>query len=219
MRQIVALAEYSRQSLQFCGAKRASRMTTPERGILHFYTDQQEFYKRSPARSSCASWARPRNTVSADEVIRTSRPCRRMRGARSSAAILRPATSRATCICFTTALAACAAAAGVDFSLWHDSDPLAAGRRKSNWRGMHRCAGAPPQRICGCRGGGHGQLFRALLRPLGMRLMLYPGKGYSATYPILDPASAPTVSLTDDGHASWCFRAWDRACAWRVRAS
>jgi D-amino-acid dehydrogenase len=33
-----------------------------------------------------------------------------------------------------------------------------------------------------------------------MRLMLYPGKGYSATYPILDPSAAPTVSLTDDGH-------------------
>jgi D-amino-acid dehydrogenase len=39
-----------------------------------------------------------------------------------------------------------------------------------------------------------------LLAPLGIRLMIYPGKGYSATYPILDPDAAPTVSLTDDGH-------------------
>ena len=31
-----------------------------------------------------------------------------------------------------------------------------------------------------------------LLAPLGIRLMIYPGKGYSATYQVLEPAAAPT---------------------------
>src|SRR5262249_6108732 len=31
-------------------------------------------------------------------------------------------------------------------------------------------------------------------------LPLYPGKGYSATFEILDPSRAPTVSVTDDGY-------------------
>jgi D-amino-acid dehydrogenase len=39
-----------------------------------------------------------------------------------------------------------------------------------------------------------------LLAPLGMRLMIYPVKGYSVTIPILNPDAAPSISLTDDGH-------------------
>ena len=37
-----------------------------------------------------------------------------------------------------------------------------------------------------------------LLRPLGIRVPIYPAKGYSVTISITDPAVAPTVSLTDD---------------------
>jgi D-amino-acid dehydrogenase len=39
-----------------------------------------------------------------------------------------------------------------------------------------------------------------LLRPLGIRLALYPLKGYSLTLPVLDERKAFTVSLTDDEH-------------------
>jgi len=45
-----------------------------------------------------------------------------------------------------------------------------------------------------------GSFSPALLAPLGLKLMIYPGKGYSATYPVTNAAAAPTVSLTDDGH-------------------
>jgi D-amino-acid dehydrogenase len=39
-----------------------------------------------------------------------------------------------------------------------------------------------------------------LVRPLGVACNVYPAKGYSATFPILDPLAAPTVSLTDSSH-------------------
>jgi len=39
-----------------------------------------------------------------------------------------------------------------------------------------------------------------LLRPLGVRLPVYPAKGYSATLALDKEAVAPSVSLTDDGH-------------------
>jgi D-amino-acid dehydrogenase len=39
-----------------------------------------------------------------------------------------------------------------------------------------------------------------LLRPLGLRLPVYPAKGYSATVPLAADSVAPSVSLTDDGH-------------------
>src|SRR5690606_20620372 len=36
------------------------------------------------------------------------------------------------------------------------------------------------------------------LRPLGMRVPIYPAKGYSVTMDVADASCAPTVSLTDD---------------------
>jgi len=39
-----------------------------------------------------------------------------------------------------------------------------------------------------------------LLRPLGIRLPVYPAKGYSATLPLSGASIAPTVAMTDDGH-------------------
>ena len=38
------------------------------------------------------------------------------------------------------------------------------------------------------------------LRPLGVPLAIYPAKGYSVTLPVLEPAAAWTVSLSDEAH-------------------
>lgn len=40
--------------------------------------------------------------------------------------------------------------------------------------------------------------------------MIYPGKGYSATYTVTQPQLAPMVSLTDDGHKLVISRLGDR---------
>jgi D-amino-acid dehydrogenase len=45
-----------------------------------------------------------------------------------------------------------------------------------------------------------GSFSQPLLKPLGVNLMIYPGKGYSATYDIIKPDAAPIISLTDDGY-------------------
>jgi D-amino-acid dehydrogenase len=37
-------------------------------------------------------------------------------------------------------------------------------------------------------------------RAIGLRLPIYPAKGYSATLPVSDAARAPSVSITDDEH-------------------
>ena len=55
------------------------------------------------------------------------------------------------------------------------------------------------------RVGGHhvlalGSYSPLFLKPLGVRLPVYPAKGYSVTLALPDGVAAPTVSLTDDGH-------------------
>ncbi|MCE2510061.1 MAG: D-amino acid dehydrogenase [Alphaproteobacteria bacterium] len=44
-----------------------------------------------------------------------------------------------------------------------------------------------------------GSYSSLLLRPLGMRLPIYPAKGYSVTLPIRDSNRAPSRSITDEG--------------------
>jgi len=49
-----------------------------------------------------------------------------------------------------------------------------------------------------------------LLRPLGVPCLVYPAKGYSATYPVLDAERVPHVSLTDAAHKLVMSRFGDR---------
>lgn len=55
-----------------------------------------------------------------------------------------------------------------------------------------------------------GSLSPLIVRPLGERLPIYPVKGYSITAPVLDPARAPQVSLTDESRRIVCSRLGDR---------
>ncbi|MDE0207947.1 MAG: D-amino acid dehydrogenase [Candidatus Tectomicrobia bacterium] len=50
----------------------------------------------------------------------------------------------------------------------------------------------------------------ALLRPLGIRLPIYPVKGYSLTFPVGDWDGAPVVPMSDDGHHVALVRIGDR---------
>jgi D-amino-acid dehydrogenase len=49
-----------------------------------------------------------------------------------------------------------------------------------------------------------------LLAPIGLSALVYPAKGYSATLGIVDPAAAPTVSITDDAKKMVFTRLGDR---------
>ena len=43
-----------------------------------------------------------------------------------------------------------------------------------------------------------GSVTDALLRPIGLRVPIFPVKGYSLTVPVVDPSLAPEVCITDE---------------------
>ena len=45
-----------------------------------------------------------------------------------------------------------------------------------------------------------GSYSPSLLRPLGIKLPVYPLKGYSITIPVTNPGAAPIGSLTDESY-------------------
>ena len=199
LRRIVALADYSRRSLQALRADTGIDYDHLERGILHFYTDQREFDKACAAAAAMRALGCPRMTIDADEVVRIE-PALRAARPRLVGGDFTASDESGDVYRFTTQLAARCAAAGVRFAYDTTATRLLAeagkiaGVEVIDGAGRHQVLRADAVVVA------LGSFSPALLAPLGIRLMIYPGKGYSATYPIADAAAAPTVSLTDDGH-------------------
>jgi len=199
LRRIVALADYSRRSLQALRAETGIAYDHLTRGILHFYTDDKEFDRACRAAAAMRDLGCPRMTVDADDVVRIEpalAPVRRkLVGGDFTASDESGDVYR-----FTTQLAARGATAGIRHlynttvtRLVPDGNAIRS-VEMIDADGRHRLMHADAVVVA------LGSFSVQLLAPLGIRLMIYPGKGYSATYPIVDPDAAPTVSLTDDGH-------------------
>jgi D-amino-acid dehydrogenase len=213
IRQIVAIAEYSRQTLQAVRAETGIAYDCQTKGILHFYTDADEFSHSLPAAKLMRDLGCPRETVSADEVINIEPALNAIRHKIVGGDFT--ATDESGDIYkFTTGLAGKAAAAGVDFRFNNTVTRLltegsgaatrVTGVEVIDGSGRHQTLHADAFVLA------MGSFSTALARPLGINLMVYPGKGYSATYQVTEPDKAPTVSLTDDGHKLVISRLGDR---------
>jgi D-amino-acid dehydrogenase len=213
IRQIVALAEYSRQTLSALRADTGIEYDCLTRGILHFYTDQKEFDDSLPAAQLMRELGCPRQSIGADEVVKIEPALAGIRD-KITGGDFTATDESGDVYQFTAGLAAHAQAAGVDFRY-----------STSITRLLTEGTGNSAD-ICGVEiidANGRHQVLRAdayvvalgshsapLLQPLGLNLMIYPGKGYSATYAITDGNAAPTVSLTDDGYKLVVSRLGDR---------
>jgi D-amino-acid dehydrogenase len=199
LRRIVALADYSRRSLQALRAETGIEYDHLARGILHFYTDQQEFDKSCHAAAAMRELGCPRMTVDADEVVRIE-PALRAARSRLVGGDFTASDESGDVYQFTSQLAARSETAGCRFLYNMTATRLlveagkVGGVEVIDGEGRHQVLHADAFVVA------LGSFSASLLAPLGIRLMIYPGKGYSATYPITDAAAAPTVSLTDDGH-------------------
>jgi D-amino-acid dehydrogenase len=141
----------------------------------------------------------PRTTIDADEVVRIE-PALAGARARLVGGDFTASDESGDVYKFTSQLAAKGQAAGIGFRYSTTATRLLAeagkvsGVEVIDGEGRHQVLHADAFVVA------LGSFSVALLAPLGIGLMIYPGKGYSATYPITEPAAAPTVSLTDDGH-------------------
>lgn len=202
IRQIVAISEYSRLTLRSLREETGIAYDSLSKGILHFYTDQKEFDASLPAAKLMRDLGCPRNSIDADEVVRREPALAGIRN-KIVGGDYTETDESGDVYQFTTGLADKAAAAGVQFqfnttvtrllSEGAGSTTSITGVEIIDAHGRHRILKADAFVVAM---GSHSQ---PLLKPLGISLMIYPGKGYSATYQISNPEQAPTISLTDDG--------------------
>jgi D-amino-acid dehydrogenase len=213
IRQIVAISEYSRQTLQAVRAETGIDYDYLTQGILHFYTDQKDFEESLPAARLMRELGCPRDSISADDVVKIEPALAKIRD-KIVGGDYTATDESGDVYKFTTGLARKAQQAGVDFRF-----------NTTVTRLLTEGAGAAA-RITGVEiitPDGRHQVLRAdafvlamgsfsvpLVKPLGIDLMIYPGKGYSATYTVTNPDAAPSVSLTDDGYKLVLSRLGDR---------
>lgn len=213
IRQIVAIAEYSRQTLQSVRAETGINYDYLTRGILHFYTNQKDFDESLGAARLMRELGCPRNSIDADEVVRVEPALATIRD-KIVGGDFTATDESGDVYKFTTGLAAKAAEAGVQFRfsttvtrlLTEGSGAHAKikGVEIISPEGRHQVLHADAFVMA------MGSFSVSLLKPLGIDLMIYPGKGYSATYAVTNPDAAPTVSLTDDGYKLVLSRLGDR---------
>ncbi|HYD63487.1 MAG TPA: D-amino acid dehydrogenase [Noviherbaspirillum sp.] len=213
IRQIVAIAEYSRQTLQVVRAETGIEYDHLTRGILHFYTDRREFEHAIATASLMRELGCPRQSVDANEVVRIEPALASIRD-KIVGGDYTATDESGDVYKFTSGLAQKTADAGVDFQFNCTVTRLitegsgASAKVSSveviDAHGLHRVLRADAFVVA------MGSFSVPLLKPLGIDLMIYPGKGYSATYTVTNPHAAPSVSLTDDGYKLVLSRLGDR---------
>ena len=209
IRDCVRLALHGRKTLRALRRDLALEYDQIERGILHFYVDPEEFEGAKAGAAIMRELGCDRRAVSAQEAVEIEPALAPMRDKIAGADYCAEDES-GDIFKFTQQLAQHAQARGVTLRFNHlATRVLTAGGRATGVEvvepdGWHKIIDADAVVVA------LGSYSRELLLPLGIYLSLYPGKGYSATYAIVDPARAPTVSVTDDAFKMAVTRLGDR---------
>ena len=192
---IVRLGLASRSALQSLRRELALDYDHLERGILHFYTDPREFEHALPQAALMREFG-------CDRVPKTAAECLAIEPALSGSQVpvvggtYTAGDESGDARRFTEALARHAKGRGVHFRYGEAVTALL--RQGGRLTGVRLASGESLSAdITVLALGSYSPL---LLRPLGVRLAVYPAKGYSATLALPDGVAAPSVSLTDDGH-------------------
>jgi D-amino-acid dehydrogenase len=207
--QIVRLGTYSRDTLQQLRRERDIHYDQRTQGILHFYTSQKEFDGAEGPAAQMRALGCERNVISADEAVKLE----------PALAHIRPKLAGATYTAedesgdanaFARELVQRCRDDGVNFLMSHTVTAL----RESGGRIDHVEATDSDGRFQRIRADAYvlamGSLSPSYAAPLGIRLPIYPAKGYSVTLPVKDASKAHQVSLTDDEYKLVFSRLGDR---------
>jgi D-amino-acid dehydrogenase len=196
-RALAGLAAYSRECLLELRERADISYDHASRGILHFATDARDFEVLARGAEAMRSLGIPREVKSAAECLAIEPTLRNSHDA-VAGGVYTPTDESGDAHRFTRVLAGLASQCGVAFRFSTRVKAIdGAGGRFSGVvleDGQQLSADA-----CVVALGSYSPL---LLRPLGIRIPVYPLKGYSITLP-LGPAeedAAPSVSLTDEAH-------------------
>jgi D-amino-acid dehydrogenase len=193
-RVLAGLAGYSRDCLQKLRARTGIRYDELAKGILQFATSQADLDGLVRHAEAMRKLGIGREAKTAAECVALE-PALAHSEERVLGGVYSPQDESGDAYKFTAEVARRAAEQGVRFRHGASVESIdTAGDRVAAVRvgGEHLCADAFVVAL--------GSYSPLLLRPLGIRIPVYPLKGYSITLPLgpAEAAAAPSVSLTDE---------------------
>ncbi|RYF31698.1 MAG: D-amino acid dehydrogenase [Comamonadaceae bacterium] len=200
--QLVALGAYSHIALKEVVADTGIAFDRLERGIAHYFTDTRSFDGAAEAAELIRGFGVDRRVVSRDELLAIE-PAFRSFGHRIVGGTFTASDESGDARSFTQQLARHCAARGARLLFGRsvlrlntvggaiESIAVSAGGTGDSARNDLELKADAVVVACG-------SYSAPLLRTVGVDLPIYPGKGYSATLAILEPAAAPLVSTIDD---------------------
>jgi D-amino-acid dehydrogenase len=194
-RTLAGLAGYSHERLRALRAELGIRYDQLERGILQFATNQRDF-------DALARDAEAMRSIGVRREVKSAAACIELEPALKHSndpvvgGVYDPKDESGDACRFTQELARIAASRGVKFRFGSSIEAIEAAGDAVNAIRLHGAERAAADAYVVSIG----SYSPLLLRPLGIRIPVYPLKGYSITLPLgpADLAAAPTVSLTDE---------------------
>ncbi len=208
IRQMVNLGTYSRAQLQALRKDAGIEYDHLEKGILHFYTNPEEFDGAMEPTRIMQGLGCDRQIIDSDRAVELEPALKPIRN-RIAGATFTPEDESGDARMFTQNLASRCSEAGVEFR--YGTRVLGfeqAGERvlgvQTLCDGRHETIRADAYVLS------MGSFSAALARQLGIFLNIYPAKGYSITVPVKNEEAAFKVSLTDDEYKLVYSRLGDR---------
>ena len=188
----VRLASYSHACLVALRNETPIDYGATTRGTLYLYRSARELAHGMHERALWEQLGVRYRVLDADSCI-AHEPALATVRAKLAGGILFPDDESGDCRRFTAALAKAAVNLGVRIELQTTVQKLVRSDAHIESVVTDRGAFRADAYVLAC-----GSYSPLLLKPLGIRLPVYPVKGYSATLPIVDAASAPQATLTDE---------------------
>ena len=199
VQQIVALGAYSHAALKDMVGKTGIGFERLERGIAHFYSSAKAFDEAAEGVELMRQYGVQRRLVSRNELLKIE-PAFTPYADQIAGGTFTETDESGDARVFTEKLAQLCVEAGVEFLYQHDIlslQPARSGKPATVQIRSHNNSAArilsADAVVVAC-----GSYTPLLLKPLGVNVPIYPGKGYSATLPLLQPEKAPVVSTIDD---------------------
>ncbi len=199
IRSLVALGIYSRDQLRALRAETNIQYDHLERGILHFFTDAKAFEHGVKASQLMNQFGLKIEALSVRQCIELE-PALAPAESKLAGGTYSASDESGDAQLFTERLAALAETRGVTFRYHTQVIDLARTNDRVTGVMVRDGNGVTSELKADAYVVALGSYSPLLLNPLGVRILVYPAKGYSVTFPIRPGRLAPSISLTDEAY-------------------
>ena len=190
--RMVRLAEYSRDCLVALRGATGIAYDARTKGTLQVFRDQRQFDEAAHDIAVLERYGVPYALLDGAGCELAEPALARVRG-RILGGLRLPADETGDCFKFTQALAAMALELGVKFR-----NGVQVTSVRADGERIHGVVTSQGELMADAFVVAMGSYSPLLLRPLGVKIPVYPVKGYSITMPVVDPSGAPESTVMDE---------------------